>query len=211
MVLSIMTPKKYCPTCGKLVEKKKNRFCSRACGYKDPKRRRISSETMRKTNLRRRKILSERMTKNNPTKDPKVIEKMKQTKRINGTLHIWQGERGGNGSYTEPQMLLAATLGWEIELPVKLAEHIPKGGKREYTDANGWPTCYKLDIGNRELKIGIEVDGKGHRWKYKKEKDKKKEDALKPLGWKVLHFTNEEIMTNLSAVLLEIRKEIKAL
>lgn len=151
------------------------------------------------------------MTKNNPAKDPRVIEKMKQTKRINGTLHIWAGERGGNGTYTEPQMLLAATLGWEMEVAIPLAPHLPKGEKREYTTANGWPTNYKLDIGNRTLKIGIEVDGRGHKWSEKLKKDKKKEDALKPLGWKVLHFTNEEIMTNLSMVLLEIKKEIRAL
>jgi hypothetical protein len=208
---SLTTFKKYCPICGGPIKNKQSKFCSRECLGKDPERRKRSSETMRRTNLRRKKIISDRMIKNNPTKDPKIIEKMKQTKRLNGTLHVWPSERGGNGTHTEAQMLLAVALGWKLEVAVTLADHLPKGEKREYTTANGWPTCYKLDIGNKTLKLGIEVDGKGHKWEQKREKDKKKEDALKLLGWRVLHFTNEDIMTNLSGILSKVEKEIEGL
>lgn len=205
------TFRKYCPVCGILIKTKEGKYCSRDCMSKCPERRRISSETMRKTNLKRSKILSARMKENNPANMPGVIGKGQQTKREKGILHVWAAKRGGNGTHTEPQILLASTLKWELEVAVTLADHLPKGEKREYLKANDWPTCYKLDIGNRNLKIGIEVDGKGHKWKRKREKDKKKEEALKPLGWGVLHFTNKEIMTNLSMVLSEIKKEIKAL
>ncbi len=27
---------------------------------------------------------------------------------------------------------------------------------------SGYPTCYKLDIGHQELRIGIEMDGPSH-------------------------------------------------
>ena len=29
---------------------------------------------------------------------------MKKTKELNGTLHQWKGQRGGNGKYTIPQI-----------------------------------------------------------------------------------------------------------
>lgn len=137
----------------------------------------------------------------NPSKNPITIEKGKQTKRINGTLHIWKGKRGGNGSLTEPQKLLASALAWEMEFPVHTST----------TRGTGIATNYKLDIANPILKIGIEVDGKGHLSKKVMLKDAKKETVLSSLGWKVLRFTNQEVMTNLSAVLLEIESVIKAM
>jgi very-short-patch-repair endonuclease len=86
---------------------------------------------------------------------------------------------------------------------------IPTGNKPR--DGSGYPTCYKADVGNHLLKIAIEVDGKGHKWKKGKLRDLKKEEKLKQLGWKTLRFTNEEILEDISKVLLVIKKEIKDL
>lgn len=138
----------------------------------------------------------------NPMSSQLNIEKMKNTKRINGTLHTWNGHRGGNGILTEPQILLALALGWSTEVVV------PTGNSPGW---NGFPSNYKVDIGNPELKIAIEIDGKGHNGKEAYLRDRKKEMKLQELGWIVLRFTNQEVMTNLSTVLLEIKKKIKDL
>jgi hypothetical protein len=158
------------------------------------------SKKMRETNLKRKKIISERMKKNNPSFNKQTIEKGMNTKRINGTLHIAPVKRGGNGKPLPiPQKLLATALGWQTEysVPTKLK---PK---------DGFPHCYKIDIANPVLKVGIEVDGCSHY--TRKKQDMKKEKLLKELGWKILRFTNKEVMTNLSQVLLVIKKEIKDL
>ena len=86
---------------------------------------------------------SERMKKNNPMHCTKNVKKMLNTRRINGTLHVWAGERGGNGKFTPAQVLLATSLGWEMEVA------IPTKSKSPY------PTCYKVDVGNRDLKLAI--------------------------------------------------------
>ena len=99
---------------------------------------------------------------------------------------------------TMPQILLAGSLGWNTEVAISLGPKQP-----------GYPTCYKVDIGNQVLKIAIEVDGNGHNGNKIKFLDLKKEAKLKELGWRVLRFTNQEIMTDISLVLLEIEKEIK--
>jgi hypothetical protein len=137
---------------------------------------------------------SARMKANNPSQRPDVQEKIKTTKRINGTLHVWKGERGGNGKLTEPQQRLAIALGWPTEVAISL-------GKRK----SGYPTCYKVDVGNEKLKIAIEVDGAGHQKKQVAQKDRKKEKMLNLLGWTVLRFTNREILTALNSVLENIQ------
>ncbi len=208
-----------CQNCGKEMRKQK-RFkdakisCSKSCAaqyrnrqpeFKDVLVR--GGQTAMKKLQKQMKLnpqwavaSSERMKLNNPMDDPRTAWKAINTKRINGTLHIWKGKRGGNGQLTTAQILLATALGWEMEVAVGLK-------KKEIF----YPTRYILDIGNRKLKIGIEVDGKGHELEKIILKDLKKEAKLKELGWMVLRFTNEEVMTNLSKVLLEIKKEVKAL
>ena len=154
---------------------------------------------------------SQRMLKNNPSHNPKNIEKAKSTKRLNGTLHIWKGKRGGNGSLTAPQQLLACALGWPMEVTVKTTPTIvPEGRRRNYLKKKNLPTCYKIDVANPELKIGIEVDGDGHKSKENTLIDQKKTKILRQKGWKILRFTNQEIMNNISKVLVEVKKEFLA-
>jgi hypothetical protein len=146
------------------------------------------------------KEASMRMIKNNPSKNPLNIGKAQKTKAERGILHLWTGKRGGNGKLTPAQVLLSECLGWQMEYPISLGKRT-----REY------PTCYKVDVAFPEKKIAIEIDGKGHLMKLNMEKDLKKTQKLKELGWKVLRFTNLEIMTTLSKVLLQIRTEIEGM
>ena len=59
------------------------------------------------------------------------------------------------------------------------------------------PTNYKVDIGNIEHKLAIEVDGGSHRGRGRKALDAKKQAVLEFLGWSVLRFWNEEILKDL--------------
>jgi len=164
----------------------------------DSKEERISKEIF---SNRKREATSERIVgkdeENNPINFPGALEKAQETKRRNETLHIFAGTRGGNGQLTEPQKLLASVLNWPVEFCISL-------GKRQ----SGFPTNYKVDIACPEKKLAIEVDGKGHASQKKKMQDLKKTQKLNSLGWKVLRFSNQEIMTNLSQVLSQIKKEL---
>jgi very-short-patch-repair endonuclease len=62
------------------------------------------------------------------------------------------------------------------------------------------PTCYKLDLAWPDLKLGVEVDGASHLMKSRKLQDAKKGKALHSLGWTVLRFSNQEVMTSLETV-----------
>jgi hypothetical protein len=128
------------------------------------------------------------MRKQNPMFSLETREKMSQTlKRIGHRPKI----QGGNGrGLTEPQKLLLEKLGdgWYPELVVctKLK--------------NPYPHHYKIDIANPNLKIAIEVDGGSHFSLKVRTKDKKKQDFLISNNWKVLRFTNKQILENLEKV-----------
>ena len=70
--------------------------------------------------------------------------------------------------------------GWEFEVAIPT-----KHPKKEHV----YPTCYKVDLGNRTLKLAIELDGNTH---YGKRYllDQKKDTLLQSLGWKVLRIKN---------------------
>lgn len=158
-----------------------------------------ASQTMRKTNLKHSKKISERMKTNNPSFNPKNILKMKETKRLNGTLHNTPVVQGGNGKPLPiPQMILSSVLGWKTEYPILTLQK--KG--------SGYPTSYKVDVGLPELKIAIEVDGRSHY--SRKHLDRKKDHFLTQLGWKMLRFTNQDVLKGLPVVLTTVKNAVKS-
>ena len=60
-----------------------------------------------------------------------------------------------------------------------------------------------------QKKLIIEVDGEYHNGKEQIELDVERTRILETIGYKVLRFTNEEVLTNVSSVLERIRTEIK--
>jgi hypothetical protein len=125
------------------------------------------------------------MTEKNPMSNPVVRAKQKATLRAMG----WKPPiQGGNGKpIPVPQQMLACVLGWQTELAV--CTNQPKGC--------GYPTAYKIDIGEPTLKVAIEVDGGSHCSKVRQAQDRKKEELLIGLGWKVLRFSNKQVMEHL--------------
>lgn len=143
--------------------------------------RRRSAEVMAETN---RRTASARMKANNPMSRPEA------RKRLSNTLRKmkWRPRvRGGNGhGPTPPQQRLADLL--ELETEVVVRTKMPRG--------SGYPTCYKLDLGDHELRLGIEVDGHSHSALGRREQDAKKDAFLASLGWTVLRFTNAAAMAS---------------
>lgn len=151
--------------------------------------------------MSQRRRLSELRKTNNPMDNPVYKQKAMDTKKKNGWQPIWIENpdlRGGNGRFTKPQKILWKKLnevskGWEMEQPVSLGEWEP-----------GYPKNYKLDIGNSYHKIGIECDGDSHNSAKIKAKDRKKEKKLEELGWRVLRFSNSEILKDSDSIVTQI-------
>lgn len=154
-----------------------------------------SSQTMAVTN---RKYASERMRLRNPMRLSDVREKSRNTLRE----MRWKPKvQGGNGKpLPVPQVLMARALGWDTEVSIKThATHL------------GFPAVYKVDLGNPELKVAVEIDGNSHCSLLRKAQDKKKTDFLNGLGWMVLRFSNREVMENTEACALVVTSTISKL
>jgi hypothetical protein len=126
------------------------------------------------------------MTDRNPMKREEVRAKVSTSLRAMG----WKPPvQGGNGNpLPAEQLLLASMLGWETEVSVKTGH-----GARDGTE---WPPCYKLDIGCRQLKIGVEIDGNSHCSLERQAQDRKKDEKLASLGWTVLRFKNKDVLAD---------------
>lgn len=140
---------------------------------------------------------SKRMKENNPAKNPEIQIKIQQSIK-NGKGYKLSQYRGGNGRpLPQAQRILLAALSeeWIAEYPI--STKMPRD--------SGYPTCYKVDIGNPQLKIWIELDGKSHKQPERKIMDKKKEDFLRDMDWKGLRFKNKQVIEQLQTVLKRIK------
>jgi len=141
------------------------------------------------------------MRLNNPTKNPDVVEKIKQ--KMKGRTFL---SRGGNGTLTIQQKALCFALG----LPESAMElGILTARAKAYFQS--LPTCYKVDIGITEVRLAIEVDGHTHTTKKWKFLDRRKTAVLNFLGWTVLRFWNEEVDQNLNGCVQTVMSTISKL
>lgn len=107
--------------------------------------------------------------------------------------------RGGNGTGpTEAQAKLSEALGWPMEVVV--VTHL----RREA----GNPRHYKLDVANQAEKVAIEVDGGSHCALARQEQDRRKDAFLSSVGWTVLRFSNQQVLTDLDGCLSTISQSM---
>ena len=196
-----------CEWCGalfapKYVQEAKKRFCGKSCSAKWRMRqpamlaRVHAPEVAAKRGAKRSAWLRsgdpralaelDRIRKLNSSTLPEVREKISRTLKL---MHHGPSVRGGNGrGLTEPQRLLMAALGpnWVAEWPISLGPRMA-----------GYPTHYKLDLALVERRVGIEVDGFSHA--SRRALDTKKDEMLASLGWTVLRFSNQTILTWITA------------
>jgi hypothetical protein len=172
-------------------------YCSKECGMDYIAK--SSSKTMANTN---RKYASARMIKNNPMRNIEARMKMAETLKKIGHKPII---RGGNGhGMTNPQSILFnrltdSTILCTPEYPIKT-------GCRKNM---GYPTCYKADIALTGHKIDIEVDGGSHMSLIRKQQDIKRDNFLNSIGWRVIRFSNNQILSNTDNCVSIVRENLQ--
>jgi very-short-patch-repair endonuclease len=190
-------PCKECEASVRLPNTKGNRermrsgaiYCSETC-----KRTWVSrkhSETMAATN---RKHARGRMLARNPMRSEATRTKV--SRRLKAMGH-GPPVRGGNGkgpTAMEARLFLRLPMGWRLNFVVATKQ--PRG--------SGYPTCYKLDMAQPEIRLAVEVDGGSHAALVRRAQDAKKTAFLQSLGWTVLRFTNAEVQTDLDRCVQEI-------
>ena len=189
----------YFKSCGENYNRKK-RFCSVHCAaiYRNslPHIKEAARERAHvmadATRGKRMPCHSVRMREHNPMKNMEARERA----RLKKVGKPFAGERGGNGKFTKPQILLMGILGLPAEYP------IPTKG----TTVQDVPNNYKADLAIVEKKVAIELDGHSHALKRIQAADAKKTACLNELGWKVLRFWNEEVLNNTDSVVQTIRQ-----
>ncbi len=70
---------------------------------------------------------------------------------------------------------------------------------------------YIADFMCKELMLIIEVDGITHQWEEIAENDKIREDALTAMGFTVMRFNDDDVLTAINGVYYQIEDFIKGL
>lgn len=159
-------------------------------------KRAAQAEQMRKQALEPgafRDKVHERMTTNNPAQNPETQAKI--TAKLKGRTFL---ARGGNSKLTTQQQKIAilfpaARLECPIGIPREIAAQVESA-----------PKCYKVDLGFPEVRLAVEIDGKTHltrKWRFL---DKRKEQILALMGWKVIRFWNKEVDGRIAWVAVQI-------
>lgn len=178
-----------CHWCGTLFVTRRYGKVPNCCSYRCAAHRRwsdpvfharASAAATRKSDLQRT-IAATRMRHLNG--DPAIRARMAATMRG----RAFSGQRGGNGTVTREQKLLAEALGWPMEFSVTTGD--PR-----------WP-CAIVDLAYPALLIAIEVDGSSHHTAKQRNRDRRKSQMLTALGWRVLRFWNAEITRDLDRVI----------
>lgn len=133
---------------------------------------------------------SHRALLRNPSSDPVNRAQISKTLRAMGHR---PSVRGGNGTgLTKAQQILLDSLG-----PGWNPEHVVSTGGRV---KGGLPTHYKIDVANPSLMIAVEVDGGSHGTIARQQADRRKAAWLSNQGWKVLRFSNQEVLNSIDSV-----------
>ena len=144
---------------------------------------------------------SERMTAQNPMHNPETREKVSTTLQAMGHR---PPVKGGNGQPEPlPQRMLRERLGpaWKTVRVGLSAEVRARFG----TEARH----YEVDIANPDRRLGVEVDGVNHRARRVRERDKRKDEILAFLGWKIIRMTNDAILSDLEAAALLVATQLE--
>lgn len=214
----------FCQICGKSLSesqvKSGNITCSPKCACLFRMKKYGTAKNYTDTDIdRRRNALKERwqdssfresvvsrMKNNNPSKSETVQNKIKETKIKNNTLHVWSGERGGNGKVSKAEKLLmdfCLSHGFLYNKAINTHD-----ARVRYPD-NKYANCYKPDFVNVELGLCVEIDGDSHKTKDGILKDKKKEECLCFLGYKTIRFTNDCVINDIESVISSILSEME--
>ena len=68
---------------------------------------------------------------------------------------------------------------------------------------------YIVDFACHSSRLIIELDGETHDFDLSRERDEKRDDGLRKIGYRVLRFTNDNVMTSLEGVVQLIREAVQ--
>lgn len=207
---------KLCVYCLKPLTKEQikngNRFCCTSCSaywrtqkYGVPAKSQKGLEKLSNSlkskweNKDFRESAINRMKNNNPTKDPKVVEKIKSSMRGRYSNNF----KYGNGKISPAEDFIKSELEsmgyiYNYAIKTKLA--------RDAFPQDNFCVNYKPDFCNLVLKIAIEIDGQGHYTSQEKSVDAKKQKCLEYLGFNVLRYTDAQIFEEKQKILKELKK-----
>ena len=133
-----------------------------------------------------------------PMKRPEIAAKMAATLRQRGHR---PKVRGGNGTgLTEPQKMVLSCLEGISQPELIISTGLPR--------TPGNVPFYIIDIAIPSKMLAIEVDGASHKTVKRRISDAMKTQYLETRGWKVLRFTNQEVLSSLPTVTATIQAEL---
>ncbi|MCC6444318.1 MAG: DUF559 domain-containing protein [Armatimonadetes bacterium] len=94
---------------------------------------------------------------------------------------------------------LASYPNWIPEYRVHTRQRNPDG-----TFAKGVANNYRLDFGNPVDKVYVEIDGSSHTLEGAKERDERKDEFMKSLGWQGVRIPESEVLESLEVVVNRI-------
>lgn len=179
-----------CPTCQQRftrprtrareqMRKKRIQYCSRGCRTKGTFR--YNEGLREKSRTHMMKLCQERETSWNSGIPWSDAHRAKASEQRKG----WKfAQRGGNGTGMSPTEALIAPM-------------MPEGFIWNYIVRSegfglGYPSHYKLDFGNPQTMVCLEVDGASHTSRLGQERDARKNERLAFLGWKVCRIKNDK-------------------
>lgn len=118
------------------------------------------------------------------------------------------GGYGGNGRPpTKSESVLMALFPEAMRNPA-----IPTGmGAKSFKHKTGFQHYAKPDLAWLDLKLAVEIDGDCHQKDVQKSRDERKNLVLKKLGWSLLRFSNEDVLSKTTSVQKSILSEISRL
>jgi len=206
-----------CEFCGETLVLLKNnftqRFCNQSCASKW-KQRQPEFRAKFYTEARAKKISTAKLKwhQDHPEFADTLSSQLKRRNWMIGTRitpvpkadPFAKGSRGGNGrGPTEAEKILAGLL--KDESPIN--NFVIRTGMGHC----GYPTHYKADIAIPRLRLVVEADGTSHYNSKARERDFRKDNLLAALGWKVVRFSNRQILKRPTQVEIELRSLISTL
>ena len=67
--------------------------------------------------------------------------------------------------------------------------------------------CYIVDFIFKDSKLIVEIDGEYHQTEEQQQLDRIRQEYLEKLGYKILRFTNEQVLFEIEQVIDKINKE----
>jgi hypothetical protein len=134
-----------------------------------------------------------------------LLKKSWATRRALGQKAF--GNHGNGCPPSEPEIVLMALF------PDAKYNHVilSHRGAKSFLKKTGYQHYCRPDLAWPEIKLAVEIDGESHERERQIVRDLKKEEVLRSLGWSVLRFSNEEVLTETTRVQGDIQSTISKL